>query len=163
MIDCTYMNEFVAKKLVEVLAFCNVGLNTFNKGQMALGEVLEANRVNEIRNSLSTRAKLIEEMVKGSDSEDVTLAKAKKTGAKLTSMRDMYIGEEWDNPTELMEWSGFFEGAAIVHWEFVSGAAKGIGNEELTQIAASALAEHKDTLNTASHVLNGVGLAKSSI
>lgn len=157
------MNEFVAKKLGEVLAFCNVGLNTFNKGQMALGEVLGASKVNEVRNSLSVRAKQIQEMVEGSDIENTTISKSEKTGAKLTSMRDMYIGEEWDNPTELMEWSGFFEGAAIVHWELVSGAAKGIGNEELAKMANVAIAEHKDTLNLASHALNGVGLAKSSI
>jgi len=52
---------------------------------------------------------------------DTTLAKATATEEKLKKMRDLYVADQWDNATELMEWSGFFEGAAIVHWALMRG------------------------------------------
>lgn len=124
--------------------------------------MLTPEKVEAVLKELNSRAGEIEQMATEANVSQVTLPKSEKTAAKLTSMRDLYVGDEWDNPTELMEWSGFFEGAAIVHWELVAGAALGINNSRLESLSRLALSTHREILNTASRVLNDVGLKKST-
>lgn len=48
-------------------------------------------------------------------------AKLAKTTEKLTSMMELYVGDEWDNPVEVLEWSSFFAGAAAAHCAVTDG------------------------------------------
>ena len=90
-------------------------------------------------------------------------AKIQGTGVKLRSMRDLYVGDEWENPTELAEWSGFFEGAAVVHWAIVLGAAEGTGNSSLKETAEKAIELHHELLHSAKEFLKATGSKRASV
>lgn len=145
------MTEFSARKLGEVMAFARVGTDTIERGRAALETVFEgAAGVDALLAANAGHAEALAAMADGAGMGEVTRAKAEATGGKLRQMRDLYVGDQWDNPVELMEWSGFFVGAAIVHWELVRGAADGMGDEAMRALADDALAFHKGSFGTVS-------------
>lgn len=151
------LNEFTAKKLGEVVAFSRVGKETFEKGRSAMTRVFgsdETERIIEENNALAERISIIAEE---SGVNDTVESKASSTGEKLRAMRDMYVGNEWDNEIELMEWSGFFEGAAIVHFSLVLGTAEKVENTTIRHIAQDGLALHRKLLSQAETLLRENG------
>lgn len=155
------INEFTAKKLGEVLAFCRVELDTIERGRQAWETVFDVADIDRVVADTQERAAKIEAFAQANNVSDITLAKADGTGAKLKSMRDLYVGDEWDNATELLEWSGFFEGAAIVHWVLVAGAAEGLGNDELKHLAELSKEAHIQIHDSVSTRLRNVGKKRS--
>jgi len=151
------MNEFVAKKLGEVLAFNQVGTDTFEKGRDALVTALGEERYADIQDKNRLHAESIIGIATEAAMIDTTLAKAKATGEKLKAMRDLYVGDQWDNATELMEWSGFFEGAAVVHWALVRGAAEGMNDETLLELSNEGVNWHYELLEIAESELGTTG------
>jgi hypothetical protein len=156
------MNEFTAKKLGEILAFADVGRETFNKGKVAFESVLGKEKVSEALKILSSQKDLIHTLADRAGVLKSVLSKLEKTGEKLRKMRDLYIGDEWDNPTELLEWSGFSEGAAVVHASLLQGAAEEIGHSELKSLANEFLIFHKDLLDQSIEILHLIGRKKAS-
>jgi hypothetical protein len=156
------MNEFVAKKLGEVLAFNSVGTDTIEKGRAALTSSLGEERVHDMLEKNRMHSESIMKVATDAGVIDTTLAKAGKTEEKLKKMRDLYVGEAWDNATELMEWSGFFEGAAIVHWTLVRGAAEGMNDEGLLVLAQEAVNWHYEQLEMAEGELGTTGQNKAA-
>lgn len=156
------MNEFVAKKLGEVLAFNQVGTDTYEKGGDALIATLGAERFADAEEKNRIHGEAVMKIATDAGMIDVTLAKAEKTGEKLKQMRDLYVGDQWDNATELMEWSGFFEGAAIVHWALVRGAAEGMNDETLLELSNEGVNWHYELLEMAEGELHSTGQNKVS-
>lgn len=124
------MNEFIAKKLGEVLAFSRVGQALLERGGEGFEQIWSQEQLAEIAVKLFEQQQILEQ-----DASDITLKKAEATGSKLTGMAETYIGDEWANPAELLEWLGFFEGAAVVHWRLVEGAAEQADDAELAKLA----------------------------
>ncbi len=156
------MNEFVAKKLGEVLAFCRVGTDTLEKGRTALVQALTEEMVADMEEKNKMHGDEIMRLATEGGVIDTTLAKATATEEKLKKMRDLYVAEQWDNATELMEWSGFFEGAAIVHWALVRGAAAGMDNEELLTLTEEGVSWHYELIELAESHLETIGTDKVS-
>jgi hypothetical protein len=156
------MNEFVAKKLGEVLAFNRVGSDTIQKGRAALVQAVGEEKVLDMEEKNRIHGEEVIRVATDAGMIDTTLAKASKTEEKLTQMRDLYVGDQWDNATELMEWSGFFEGAAIVHWTLVRGAGEGMNNEGLLILAEEAVNWHYELLELAESELCSTGQAKAT-
>jgi hypothetical protein len=154
------LNEFAAKKLGEVLAFNRVGSDTIDTGRAALLPVLSPEKVADMEEKNRLHAEGIIKIATDAGVIDTTLAKAQKTEAKLKAMRDLYIGDQWDNATEILEWSGFFEGAAIVHWALVRGIAEGSNNEELLTFAEEGVNWHYELLEMCESELSSVGADK---
>ncbi len=155
------MNEFTAKKLGEVLAFATVGKETFEKGREAMSSVLGKEMVENYIMEYDKHSEEISKIAKNSKVEDIVTKKLKGTGKKLREMRDLYVGKEWDNSTELLEWSGFFEGAATVHWSLVKGAGQATNHDEITELSDKALVLHQGLLERATALLHEVGKKKS--
>lgn len=155
------MTEFAAKKLGEVLAFCRVGVETFERGRVGFEQIMDGTKIDEITSALQDQAKQLEAMAQEAGVDSITLPKAEGTTKKLQTMRDTYIGDEWDNPAELLEWSGFFEGSAIVHWALVEGAAKALENSELEELADEAGDFHEDLLERVEDELEKIGYNKA--
>lgn len=123
------MNEFTSKKLGEVLAFSTAGIEIINRGEKGLREIFN-DELDEILDVFKSHSEKLRDI---SSDNEVTKKKSQKTHNKLMKMAEMYIGDEWDDPAEMMEWFGFFEGAAVVHWMLVKGFARKIdGLEGLT-------------------------------
>lgn len=155
------MNEFSARKLGEVLAFCNAGIEIFKKGEGALKGLLNEEYQQTI-NTLQEQAIEIESIANQAGVWEVTSKKAEGTKNKLLSMSEMYIGDEWDNPTELMEWFGFFEGAAIMHWELVEGSGQGLKDEHLESLANKNIEFHRNLLDKFGDLIKEYAVKKVS-
>lgn len=161
------MNKFIAKKLGEVLAFTEVGDETFERGQDALMKVFDTDNLLKITRENLAHGEEIKTLTEAAGESDITLKKSEGTGEKLKTMRDLYIGDEWDNPIELMEWSGFFEGAALVHWNLILGITEGIPTEAtidkegLRKLAEKAIDFHRSLLEKANHYLHDTGKIKA--
>ncbi len=156
------INEFVAKKIGEVLAFTRVSSDTIEKGKTALTEVLGEETIMDMLEKNRIHGEELMRIATDGGAIDVTLAKADKTQEKLKSMRELYVGDQWDNATELLEWSGFFEGAAIVHWALVRGAGEGLDNESLIALANEGVSYHYEMLEKSESELGSVGQDRSS-
>jgi hypothetical protein len=155
------LNEFVAKKLGEVLAFAVVGIETFEKGSKALVSVLGDDMVEDVLQKCEEHKAKILEIAENQVVSDVVLKKLDGTGVKLRGMRDLYVGDQWDNPTELLEWSGFFEGAALVHWSLVKGAGETTTHPEIIKLAKEATLLHQELFDKAVKLLHEVGKTKA--
>lgn len=149
------MNEFVAKKLGEVLAFSRIGLECRERGGAAFGEAL-ADMVERFSSELTAFATAVE-----ARADDITTAKAEKTVVKLRGMMEAYIGDEWDNPTELLEWLSFFLGSAAAHWSLVHGAAEATDDSELAEVAERAVSFYKSGLEHVMIQLHTVGKTRA--
>jgi len=157
----TAMNEFTAKKLGEVLAFATVSLETAKRAEIALKEAFGDDRLGEILEQNKQHIDIINNLAEENEVAEIVNKKLTGTGEKLRQMRDLYIGDEWGNPTELLEWSGFFEGAAIVHWDLVAGAGESLNNESLINLAKSALTLHREIFSHTEEKLNQYGQTKA--
>lgn len=156
------MNEFTAKKLGEVLAFCVVGAETIEMGKEGFEKVSEPEKLQEAVEQMNHHASLIVEFADKAGMKEVTETKCEGTSKKLRAMRDLYVGDEWDNASELLEWKGFFEGAAVVHWALVEGAAEALGMEELKDLADDAKDWHEDLLEFVGDALETIGAQKAT-
>lgn len=156
------MNEFTAKKLGEVLAFAVVGQEIFEKGKDALAQVLTQEGVAEASKKAGEHAQTIKNLAEAGGTSDITIPKSQKTGDKLRAMLDLYVGDEWDNPAELLEWLGFFEGAAVVHWKLVEGASSALKDAKLEELASTGVKFHQDLLLTVSERIRDLGGKKAT-
>jgi hypothetical protein len=156
------MNEFVGKKLGELLAFNRVGTDTYEKGRTALVEALGEEKVNDIEEKNRMHGDEIMRLATEGGVIDTTLAKATATEEKLKKMRDLYVAEQWDNATELMEWSGFFEGAAVVHWALMRGAAEGMNDTALLALTEEGVNWHYEMIELAEGHLENIGQDKAT-
>jgi len=50
-------------------------------------------------------------------------------------MGEMYVGDDWDDVAEVLEWMSFFVGGAIVHWQLISGSAEEMNDEKFQTVA----------------------------
>jgi hypothetical protein len=156
------MNEFTAKKLGEVLAFTRVEIDTLTRGRDALVQTLGEERLLDIEEKNKLYSESIMKMSTEAGMIDTTLTKASATEDKFKKMRDMYVGDQWDNATELMEWSGFFEGATIVHWALVKGCAEGMNDENFMTLAEEAMNWHHELLELSEEELTNTGTSKTT-
>jgi len=154
-------NEFVGKKLGEVAAFANVGKELFERGRAALNGVFTEKGVNTILHDISIHALELNKLAAELGTSDVTSAKCEKTSAKLRQMMEMYVGEEWDNPAELLEWLGFFEGATLIHWELVAGTGEALANMDTQELAGMAITFHQKLLTDVGTRIHEVGAKKA--
>ncbi len=152
------MNEFTAKKLGEVIAFCEVFLDTLDKGSSALQQVYTPASWHEYKDMVTVHRDSLLDIADKSGMKDVVDKKISGTGTKLHSMRDMYVGDEWENPTELLEWSGFFHGAAIVHYALLSGAGTKIQDNHILELTRVGLELHHKLLSQSEELLHQTGI-----
>ncbi len=157
------INETVAKKLGEVLAFNNVGLDTISKGRIALTSALGEEKIMDMEEKFRIHGEEVIRVATENAVIDTVLEKAQKTEEKLKKMRELYVGDQWDNPTELLEWSGFFEGAAVVHWAFVRGAAEAMNEEMLMTLAEEGKNYRYELLEMAESELEAKGQDKATL
>lgn len=153
------MNEFVGKKLGEVMAFSNIGVELLERGEVALKEAM--GDYDEIKMAFGEQATQIKEAAEAGGVLETTDSKAQATGDKLRGMMETYIGDEWENLAELLEWMGFFEGAAVVHWKLVEGAAGTLGDSSLTSLAENGATLHHDLLHRAQELVSQVGAERA--
>lgn len=151
------MNEFVGRKMGEVLAFAETFNDTVERGREAIEKELNADEIQNLETDSQHQAEAIKRFAEDGGVAEVTATKAQATNTKLRTLRDTYIGDSWDELTEIYEWMGFYTGAAIVHWELVKGAGEGLGNQDVVKVAKDAQEFYEKLLKRAKDHLKEVG------
>lgn len=152
------MNEHMWKKLGEVKAFA-VATNEFlTRGEEGFvdGNIFSADEITQLAEKATRHSQIIDEIAEADEAKDVVNAKAEATGQKLSDMQDRYLADEddWNDPMELLEWSGFFFGGAVVHWNLIRGVAETVHNPDLTALAEGGFNFYSQILETASESIH---------
>ena len=133
------MNTFISDKMGEVMAFAVIGSDTMKKGKKAFRKMLNQADIDTMENIFDGLEEKIFTIAAEQDVVKEVEKQAKETGKKVTKMRDTYIGRNWDEESELLEWMGFYTGASLVHWKLISGAAKELGIKDLEKLSKQAI------------------------
>ncbi len=141
------MDEKLAKKTGEIKAFTLLGIELFQKSKTALEEVFGSDGVNQIVHDLETHLEKINTEIERTEFASIIEEKTQKTKEKVGGMEETYIADKWDDPTELCEWLGFFEGAALVHFNLVSALSVNKNLDTLTRIADEGTLFHHNLLD----------------
>jgi len=152
------MNEIIAKKIGEVKAFCLLWQETYAEiGLTAYEKVVGAKTISKLEETNSQFIVAIDSVASEtgvSQSYAVLInQKAEATANKLRTMRDIYLNDNWHDPIELMEWTGFFAGGAVVHWTLVRALSEKLANSDLADTARTATEFFNDRLIEASQAL----------
>lgn len=155
------MNEFVAKKLGEVLAFIRSSKDTFNRGTGVLTAALGAQKMEDIaeKNRLYSE-EIVRIAIEGAVIDTVE-NKAGQDVAELAGMRDLYLGQNWEEVNEILEWSSFVEGASIAHWALIRGAAESLNHTGLLTLCEEAVNWHYEILEMIESELSKIGQDKA--
>lgn len=153
MTDSDMYDSHVLRKVGEVLAFTQVGLDTFDRGQEALMRVFEEQEMDRILEQKNKALEQMESFLQHIDDAQSVQDKAALTSAKLVNMRDLYLQDEWSDHLEILEWLGFFEGAAIVHWGLIGGYTSARYVPELSNLASEMLEFHRTLLERVTALL----------
>jgi len=141
------MNDFVAKKLAEVEAFCKTSALILEKAGINF-----AQKFSETASILSELSAKTVVSALPSQQKAVFDEKLARTQAKLGKMMELYIGDEWDNPVEVLEWSSFFTGAAAAHCALASALQQDL-NTQLSDMSK----RYEDALHQVIQDLRSVG------
>lgn len=147
------MNEHIWKKLGEVKAFAHACADYLDRGREGFTseEIFSTEEIDQFIKKCQHHITRIEEISSEAEMADTVNKKADATGKKLTAMQDLYLADEddWQDGMELLEWSGFFFGAAIVHWRIIEGVSEHVHEADLTALSASGLGFYTQVFETA--------------
>lgn len=155
------MNQFTAKKLGEVLAFTTMGLEILSRGRQALVKILGQNSVDALTKMTLEQQENIQDIAEQKNILEAVEKKAQGTEEKIRQMQSLYLQDKWDDESELLEWLGFFEGAALVHWKLVEGVAQHADDSYLSRIVNKGLTMHQALLFKVSEAIKRVGRHKA--
>lgn len=146
------MNEHIWKKLGEVKAFADACADFFDRGRTGFtsAEIFTNEEIDQLIEKSKTHSKRIDEIAAASDQSDTVNTKAAATGEKLADMQGRYLADEddWQDGMELLEWSGFFFGGAVVHWSLIEGVSESVHEADLTALAGGGLTFHTQIQET---------------
>lgn len=128
------MTEKTAKKIGEAYAFATVLSDTFASNTEVMSELF-GDHAESILERTKIQQEELKDIAEESTMAEIVLPKAERTGTKITKMGEMYVGDDWDDVAEVLEWMSFFVGGAIVHWQLIAGAAEEMDNEHFGNVA----------------------------
>lgn len=128
------MTEKVAKKIGEAYAFAQVLTDTFESNTEVM-TTLFGEHAGSILDVTQVQREELAGIANTAGMSEIVLPKAEKTGAKITKMGDMYVGDDWDDVAEVLEWMSFFIGGAIVHWQLIGGAANEMNHNHFEDVS----------------------------
>jgi hypothetical protein len=149
------MNTFVAGKLGEVLAFARIGSDTLEKGKKGFAKIMDEDRIDGAQLAFDDLEEAIEAYAAAKEVSEKVAASAKEAEKKITDMRDTYIDGKWDEESEVLEWMGFYGGAALVHWHLLAGASE--NDADLKKLSATALTCYSSLFVSDEKMLREIG------
>ncbi|MEX2514812.1 MAG: hypothetical protein WD335_01640 [Candidatus Paceibacterota bacterium] len=146
------MNEHIWKKLGEVKAFARACADFLSRGKDGFigADIFTAEEIEQFVNKNEDHIAKIDKIAGAADATKIVDTKSKATGSKLEDMQGRYLANEddWADGMELLEWSGFFFGGAVVHWSLIEGVSESIHEADLTALAGSGLGFHTQMFET---------------
>lgn len=133
------MNEHMWKKLGEVKAFAGACADFLDRGREGFteAEIFSDDELNQLIEKNKSHLKRIDKIAAEAGETETVDKKAEATGEKLSDMQSRYLTDEddWKDGMELLEWSGFFFGGAVVHWNLMRGASEAVHNADFIALA----------------------------
>jgi len=128
------MTEKTAKKIGEAYAFAQVLSDTFASNTEVMTQLL-GDHAESILQVTRVQQEELKDIASENNMAEIVLPKAERTGLKISKMGDMYVGDDWDDVAEVLEWMSFFVGGAIVHWQLITGSAKEMNHDHFGNVA----------------------------
>jgi len=154
------MNEKITKKIGEAYAFAQVLETTFVANESVMTQLL-GTAAGTVAASASEQKAALHAICDAAETTDVLLPKVEKTAEKITKMGEMYVGDDWDDAAEVLEWMSFFVGGAIVHWQLIAGAGAAMDDEMLTDAATSGVVYYEALLSELKRSATQIGEARA--
>jgi hypothetical protein len=155
------MNEKTAKKVGEAYAFAAV-LHDMTTEVADVLQTLLGDASTAIAGVTDMQKTAMAKHAESFNMSDVVLPKAERTGDKIKRMADMYVGDEWDNPVEVLEWLSFFVGAAIVHWQLIHGSAQALGDESFINDTKEGVVYYQSLMDVLVNYADDLGRARAT-
>jgi len=128
------MNEKITKKVGEACAFAQVLEATYQANE-AVMKVLLAKQASAVVKTAGSQVTALKSICDEAGTTSILVPKVEKTAKKITDMGEMYVGDQWGDSAEVLEWMSFFVGGAIVHWQLIAGAGDTMGHTALKRVA----------------------------
>jgi len=155
------MNEKITKKAGEAHAFAHVLETTVAANESVMKEILGSIAKTAGKTAAQQKTAL-QAICDEAGTVSTLLPKSEKTSKKITAMGEMYVGDQWGDSAEVLEWMSFFVGGAIVHWQLVVGAGEAMGHTSLTRIATAGVEFYTEMLEQLKESATKVGAERSS-
>jgi len=154
------MNEKIAKKVGEAYAFSYVLKDLYHKTPDTLDVILGSHSASLV-STVEDQMKGLEEVSSFFSMKEIVLPKAERTKLKILHMGDFYVGDDWDDEAEVLEWLSFFLGGALIHWQLVYGAAREIGDKDFIKVTKDGVDYFSSLLKKAKESAEAVGVART--
>lgn len=154
------MNEKITKKVGEAAAFAHVLGATFEANEAVMKELLEKQAGTVVKTAASQKTAL-QAICEEAGTSTILAPKVEKTAEKISKMGDMYVGDQWDDPAEVLEWMSFFVGGAIVHWQLIVGAGEAMGHTSLTRVANAGVTYYAELMEQLKTAATKVGTSRA--
>jgi hypothetical protein len=154
------MNEKVAKKIGEAYAFSQVLIELYRKTSSVFNELLESHTAT-LTHTASEQITQLNIVAEAGGMGDVVREKATRTGEKITEMGEFYVGDDWSDSAEVLEWLSFFLGAAVIHWQLIAGAAQELSDDSFERTARDGAAYYAALLDVARVKAEAIGHARA--
>ncbi len=155
------MNEKIAKKVGEAYAFSYVLKDLYHKTPDTLDELL-GTHTKSLVSTTEDQMKDLGEVSSSFSMKEIVLAKAERTKLKILHMGDFYVGDEWDDEAEVLEWLSFFLGGALIHWQLVYGAAKETGDKDFIKVTKSGVDYFSSLLEKSKESAEAIGVLRAT-
>jgi len=153
-----FQDENLAK-IGEAYAFAQVLQTTYTSNQSVLQELLEEH-AEGLESMAQVQIEALSAICAEAGTTDVLEPKVEKTAAKITGMGETYVGDDWDDAAEVLEWFSFFVGGAIIHWELIAGAGEAMQHEELTLAATEGVLYYESLLAQLKVAASDIGASR---
>jgi len=139
------MNEKTTKKIGEAQAFANVLCATYTANSAVMDELFGVHAAT-ITETTTAQAAALQSICADAGTTDILEPKVAKTSEKIAKMGDLYVGDEWDDAAEVLEWMSFFVGGAVIHWELIAGAGAALKQTKMHQTATAGVSYYETLL-----------------
>ena len=150
------MNEKITKKVGEAHAFAQVLETTYQANEAVMKELL-AGKAGAVAKTAGSQKTALQAICDEAGTTSTLMPKSEKTTEKISKMGEMYVGDQWDDSAEVLEWMSFFVGGAIVHWQLVVGAGEAMGHTSLTRVATAGVVYYEELMEQLKAAATKVG------
>ncbi len=154
------MNEKITKKIGEACAFASVLEVTYQANETVMKELLGGMAGAVVKTAASQKTAL-QSLCDEAGTTNILMPKVEKTATKITSMGEMYVGDDWDDAAEVLEWMSFFVGGAIVHWQLIAGAGEAMGHTALKRVSDAGVVYYTELMDQLKIAATKVGVERS--
>lgn len=155
-----HMNEKITMKVGEAGAFAAVLEATYQANEKVMKELL-GKKAGAVVKTAASQQTALKSLCDEAGTVSALMPKIEKTAKKITSMGEMYVGDQWGDSAEVLEWMSFFVGGAIVHWQLIAGAGEAMGHTALKRVADTGVVYYTELQDQLKVAASSVGAARS--